>query len=525
MSLRLQLWIGYAVVLGLELSFGYYLAHIEGYMHDDAISRVANAFYVLYSRDPHLGALGFVWSPMPSLLAMAPLMFWHIAPGMVSSGLAAVIITAVFSAGAVTLLYGSLRKVNIPAPFAVMAAAAYGLNPFIFVYGANGMSESVFTLFLVWIVVALTEWMRLRNVGSLVQLGGALSLSFWVRYESIALAVAVAVVIVLHSTAPAKLAAASSRTLHARYGPKTSATLLIVLTPVIASILIWLILNYSIVGDPLYFFQSGYSNLAFVEQSSAEMEELSGNAWAVAQYVGRKMLFFSIPLMALVFIRLLSGQLRTRDTVSLLLLACCIPLLQAVMLYEQISFGWLRYFVYPLIVAAAWLPHEWTVLKKQPLAKSFAAVLCVALLLSSFVWRDMNNPAFAREEYDVLHPEQSNNVSARKLAGTIADWLDRYEGISERHGELVLTDSTNAFFILMQSRNPKQFIITNDRNFNEALIAPSHYGVQYFLVSVKEGSVFQAIHAQYPDLFDGGYAWAELIQDFEGRWRLYRVHL
>ena len=40
----------------------------------DAMSRVANGYYVLFSRDPHLAAIGFVWNPLPSLAAI-PLLF------------------------------------------------------------------------------------------------------------------------------------------------------------------------------------------------------------------------------------------------------------------------------------------------------------------------------------------------------------------------------------------------------------------------------------------------------------------
>ncbi|WP_415635168.1 hypothetical protein, partial [Propionibacterium acidifaciens] len=36
----------------------------------DAMSRVANGYYVLFSRDPHLAAIGFVWNPLPSLAAI-----------------------------------------------------------------------------------------------------------------------------------------------------------------------------------------------------------------------------------------------------------------------------------------------------------------------------------------------------------------------------------------------------------------------------------------------------------------------
>src|ERR1041385_9278526 len=49
------------------IALGSYLALVLHAYHGDAYSRVANAYYVLYSRDPHLAAIGFVWMPLPSL--------------------------------------------------------------------------------------------------------------------------------------------------------------------------------------------------------------------------------------------------------------------------------------------------------------------------------------------------------------------------------------------------------------------------------------------------------------------------
>src|SRR6185437_6394723 len=41
----------------------------------DAVSRMANGYYVLWSRDPHLAAVGFVWSPLQSFADIPVLVF------------------------------------------------------------------------------------------------------------------------------------------------------------------------------------------------------------------------------------------------------------------------------------------------------------------------------------------------------------------------------------------------------------------------------------------------------------------
>jgi hypothetical protein len=88
----------FMVILALELAFGYYLAVIYGFMSGDASSRVANAFYVLYSREPSLANIGFIWNPLPSILQLFVLVFYPLFPALAADGLAAVIVSSLFAA-------------------------------------------------------------------------------------------------------------------------------------------------------------------------------------------------------------------------------------------------------------------------------------------------------------------------------------------------------------------------------------------------------------------------------------------
>ncbi len=56
----------FVVFLVAYLAVGYYLYLVIGYINPDASSRVGNAGYTIMSRFPHLGAIGFVWNPLPS---------------------------------------------------------------------------------------------------------------------------------------------------------------------------------------------------------------------------------------------------------------------------------------------------------------------------------------------------------------------------------------------------------------------------------------------------------------------------
>src|SRR5690606_5766592 len=98
-----------------------------GYMHSDAVSRVANAFYVLYSRDPHLGAIGFVWNPLPSLLELLPLLAYPIIPAIATAGLAANLLTALFAAGTSLMLFSFCRKSTGSLTISLILTLSYSL--------------------------------------------------------------------------------------------------------------------------------------------------------------------------------------------------------------------------------------------------------------------------------------------------------------------------------------------------------------------------------------------------------------
>lgn len=136
------------LVLLLELGVGYYLTSIYGFMSGDASSRVANAFYVLYSREPSLANIGFVWNPLPSFMEMILLVFYPLFPALASEGLAAVIVSSLFAALTVALLVKAGKQFGLNKWLSIIFALLYAFNPYIFYYGANGLTEVIFIYFI-----------------------------------------------------------------------------------------------------------------------------------------------------------------------------------------------------------------------------------------------------------------------------------------------------------------------------------------------------------------------------------------
>jgi len=530
-----RVWLGatllfIAVFLG-ELGFGIYLAYYRDFVYYDAVSRVANAFYVLYSRDPHLGSIGFVWNPLPSLLELVPLLFWRLIPAVATAGLASGIITSLFAAGTVSMLYANLRKRSGSVLLALAISLGFAFNPFIFLYGANGMSEAMFVFFIVWMVISFTNWMQEDRSGYPIEMGFALAMAFWVRYEAISLGAALALSIALIAIGkPIKgfdLVRNNelSRKLSRNRGSKMESTLIVALTPAFFSGFAWIALNYFIMGDPLFFFRSGYSNMAFSGNLTDEFRQLISTPAGVLWLVARKSVYFSLPLLTILISRLFTRRLFRRDTVVLIMLSASIPAMQFYLLLNGSSFGWLRFFVYSFVVAIAWLPYEFAELKRRARSyKPTTLLIIVSILISGFVIRDMNNHELSPDEYETFHIENSGTYKDLRMAREVSNYLnDKMRAVEPGARPVILTDSYSAYAVLLNSEFPKQWIITNDRDFNEALLEPQNYNVHYILVSKQIGSVLQIIHEVYPRLFHDGADWVELERDFYGEWRLFKV--
>ena len=83
------------LVVGILLDFKYLS------FNGDAMARMANGFYILYSRDRHLAAIGFVWNPLQSILDLGPLLFYHLWTPLASRDFAGSLVSVACMVGAV----------------------------------------------------------------------------------------------------------------------------------------------------------------------------------------------------------------------------------------------------------------------------------------------------------------------------------------------------------------------------------------------------------------------------------------
>ena len=517
---------GYLAVAAL-LVFG---ANI---IQTDALSRVGNAEYVLFSRDPHLAAIGFVWSPLPSLLMLPLLPFKIVFPQLVQLGFAANIVSAVFMGGAVYLIWRILNDLAIARPWRLALTLLFALHPMIIFYGANGMSEALFLFFLILAVRFLMAWLRTGRLEWQVYAGLALGGAYLCRYEALpaglgALA-AVAIVSWLRGQANPERRLVTALCDAAIVG-----------APFALAVAVWALASYIIVGHPFEQFTSIYGN-------DSQMRTLSVGR-SGADVIGTLVQVLALqPLLIAAVAFGALGVARHRDLRVLAILAVLVPVL--------LFAGWarmngtiapyLRYFivVIPLaILMTGFALGEGDLSEtadRRGLRRRLKTLLKVAALMSVAVAvaagaSAMSDPSVAPEEGHELaylttggHLTADQERAARrfKTERGIAAYLD---GLHLSRGS-VLVDSFIGYAIVLSSKRPEQFVITSDRDFKQAIADPSGTGVQYILVPRETGlASLDAINQAFPSLYASGEGVGRLVEEFRNvgdgaDWRLYRV--
>ena len=512
----------------------------------DTWSRVANAYYALYSRDPHLAAIGFVWNPLPSIAVM-PLLplkaFW---PDIVATGFAGSIVSALCMAGAVWQIHGIALDWGVRRSARLLVVLLFAFNPMILYYGANGMSEAMFIVTLVVSVRYLARWARTRETVALVVASIAMATAYLTRYEAVVAAAGAIGVVILLS------ARGQTGNLRERI-EEGLADAAVFATPFVTVFLGWALASWLIVRDPFQQFTSIYgvvSQLA-VAQSAVAHDTGQGTSsaylWIAHQLIGLEPGILILGLLGL------AATFRGRWGLTV----PAVAILGAVVAFAVFGFltgrtlGWLRYSitVIPLasILAIAVLAPK-PVDAKAPMegrhrtwgppavvskAMGLAAVALIALAvpIGALTMLDPGqNPQYGGEAFQlrpILFPAEAlakyTPFGQYQVGQQAASYLD---GLHLTRGT-VLVDGAMGFPIILESNNPTQFVTTPDRDFQQALLDPVSFGVRYLLVPEDVGyQSLDAINRAYPGIYRTGAGISRLERQFSAggnNWRLYEI--
>lgn len=542
----------YVVALALYLAVGYWLQVRNGFILGDALSRVSAAQSALFSRDPHLAAIGFIFTPLTAMVQIPAVLLSPLWPEMTERAFSGSMMSALFMAGGVVQILGIGTDRGLPRSYVLAITALFALNPMIVFYGANGMSEAPFIFFTSWAVRRLIMWMVDDDVHHLIAAGGiAMGLAYLTRYDAVA-CVAAAGVLVGVTTYQ-----------RARAGPRLRRALLdtlLVSGPGFAAFVGWAGASWLITGEAFAQFTSQYGNAAILAQSGHQTETFAGGL--VFALVCITLLAPTLmPLVVWCGIRRYHRQNWAVLLVPLMLYGAALAF-QTYSYATGSTFPFLRFYIVaiPLSACLAMLavpdgafapttrrgryapapsvsPLTPPRLRSKLVYPAVAAVFAVAVPVTAW---GMGQPRYAPQEYAlgaVLAPDP-NNVTVRKatehrIAASfstereIANYLERLN-LPESS---VITDTVYGFAVTAASRRPKTFVVPSDPDFVALLNDPQNNGVKYLLAVPPTGrGISDALNIRYPTLYDTGadIATRELEipnnGDSQPTWRLYRVN-
>lgn len=504
----------------------------------DAESRVANGWYILFSRDPHLAAIGFVWNPLPSVLELPFIALKGVFPALTERAFAGNLVSAVCAAACVVQFRGALQELKVRGAVVWTLTAFLALNPMFLYYAANGMSEAPYLLFLVMGVRYLTRWMSTRATSALVVSGCAFGLGYLTRYEMAASAVAAMGIVA------GVVFARTKRARRVRVRAAAAETFVFSL-PFLTAFFGWALISYVIKGEAFIQLDANQGNALLIRQAGGIHATSLNDSLPI--FAAKQFLAFGPLLPILIALAVVVAWSRREW-----LLLGAVPLLAAlaftyVAFVQGQLFPWLRYYLPALplslllvgylvpraVPAAGDRRSRW-----ESTSKALVSVLAVSLVAAlgtytvvvamwdrylgsiergSLTWI-VHGEARTKSEREERHRVQA--------AQNIAADLDRRDLGS---GQLVVdTNTACVSMVLMNLRHPHLMVVPSDRDWQRILEDPPIFGVHYLLIPPPVGnSALDNVGIAYPGTYENGGALAKLVKEYDEvgcpKFRLYRL--
>ncbi len=514
----------------------------------DAVSRMANGYYVLWSRDPHLAAIGFVWSPLQSAADIPLLLFKPLFPVLSTHELAGSIVAVLAGTGAVYQIHAALSEWGVKRAPRLALTLVFGINPMVLYYAGNGMSDMLYTFLLILTTRYFLRWIHDGGLRPLVYAGCALGLAYLNRYEALG-AAGMATVVVLGVS---YWRAQGSTRIRIR---AASADATIFLAPLVATFVSWAIASYVITGQA---FPGVTSQYGTGNQTSQSVHM----TFAVRAAHGLHNIEYLAPLLPIVVVLAIFFAARRRDLRILAPLAVLggSVTFDALGLLSGFLEPWYRYFLLsvPLDVMlvgcilaqgrtgsrastaadSTTTPHP----AKWGRTKGFAggvigvfvvvALLGVSVPLSGkgiFASSVQSSESTELGALFLSHPTKTEQQWTHHYAHIQS--IDTYIGnMHTADGSIVADTYGNCTPQIVTSvPNSKVFVIINDRDFQRVLADPLTFGAHYLFVPQPVGvGVDDALNEEYPTLYANGAGFAKLVHQFKNdgicaTYRLYRV--
>ena len=473
----------------------------------DAMARTRSAWQVFFSYEPKLAYIGFIWAPLPTILQL-PLV---LIPWLRYKGLSSNVVTALCGAGAAMVLMLLLRRVQMPNVLRWLFVLVFIFNPVIAFYSSNGMSEMVLILCVLFVSYFYLRWHETR--GNWVYLTGcsiAASFAFLARYDA-AFFVAILTFAV----------ALQSFVWYSETPYVTESSILMFGAPIAYVVFLWILSNWVIMGDPLFFARSTYSNAGQIGYQLTLLPWLlpiKGNLEASLQagLIQTWNLFPPFIVLSIVMAAIIVWK-RSLLWLSLLGVAWSLTLFSIMNLYAGQSALFLRYFItcipmtFVLAIGILQSITRWRGLVSMLLIILFAvsAISSLEAMRNATEWGQWND-VFVQA------------LLEDKPAKAWAEEQELVDYILKNTKGRILVDDFQGYRIIFFTGQPERFITPGDSVFPLFLREP--YGnVNYILTSrfALEGTLNQ-VNIALPNLYPEGGSWVQLEKEI-WVWKLYRV--
>jgi hypothetical protein len=427
------------------------------YAIGDALSRSEDARAVLFSRDPHLAAWGFVWFPAPVVLELP---FMAVVSPLGQAALAGPLSTATCGALTVLVMVKLFRRLGLSEPMVAALTVAYCLNPVIIFYCSNGMSEASFYLVASIALLGVVWWYQEGGSRPLILIALGLAAAMAIRQEALALVPLAAILVAFRERAWLRRAKVAT----------------LVALPGIFVFALWTFANLLIMGDPLFWSQG--ASAQGVPPTNAWWLPAHRTLVAGVAYAARYTWAFVPALLLLLPVLLLVVWVRRRrfwELAAIVVPAAVFPGQVALLMSQDTTWGDPRYFasltIFATVVLGFAAREVATARGVGPGARRALslALVCLAALDAASATRNDINPKTT--------PVESESVAFRAAFGLprpgdtfeppIVAWrsFDAYMGPRLAKGQLIMVDTESAFPAVLFSRYPDQWVIPSDSDF------------------------------------------------------------
>lgn len=527
------------IPFGLYMTAAVVIVH-TGVIWGDTIARQTNAQIAIMSRDPHIAAVGFTWNPLPSILVMPLLFLRSFWLDWTALGYGSDLTSAICMALAASQIYQFARSRSQSRAFARIVTAGFALHPLIIIYGANGMSEAAFVLSLTAATRYLLRWQVTDDVHDLAIAGIWLGFGYADRYEAIISVMGGTIFIIVHTWH-------RTRTKTGHHYLRRYLDVLIFVVPTFFVTISLIIASWVTTGLLIAQIQSIYGISAGMRNTGGVHAQVG---LLTQQIIGLE------PFWPFLLALAIGSAWARKETSIIVPIAIFGPVLafETYSVLTGVTYQFLRYFIVaiPFTCYLAILLQRSTRLpstrrigalaRKRPETNQLGGferhiVSLVALVTlfggAALSMTAITNEHIAAEESTIvaqlrhkpLSPGQYSSVTAFRPARQLAVWLDA-QHLPEGS---VIVDSASTFDVISASNNPKQFVSTQDQDFQILLDGLGSTDIRYAITIPALFHSPDAITLQYPGIFDGCLPNTQLVLEVGGNGdyvntRMFRVY-